>query len=226
VNYSLSVHETRSVPSTGGASNTSLEPVLTEILARLTCSRSKDAPPHQAPLTPRRHFLNHLDVRSSPHDSPPSLHTAALALGRPPSLCRALPSSRHEALSPSALGGRPPHRAARGVLAHFAETGEQRYAQIKEFWARTGRSLVESPSVQRRSICQVRLLLPRAVARGLAIDVRADFGRTPAFANTNCSSGPTRCLQPAQRDQSLRRRPRPWPCSRPCRRRPGPCHHS
>ena len=30
-----------------------------------------------------------------------------------------------------------------------AKAGEQRYAQIKEFWARTGRPLVESPSVQR-----------------------------------------------------------------------------
>jgi len=30
-----------------------------------------------------------------------------------------------------------------------AKPGEQRYAQIKEFWARTGRPLVESPSVQR-----------------------------------------------------------------------------
>ena len=30
-----------------------------------------------------------------------------------------------------------------------AKAGEQRYAQIKELWARTGRPLVESPSVQR-----------------------------------------------------------------------------
>ena len=30
-----------------------------------------------------------------------------------------------------------------------AKAGERRYAQIKEFWARTGRPLVESPSVQR-----------------------------------------------------------------------------
>jgi hypothetical protein len=30
-----------------------------------------------------------------------------------------------------------------------AKAGEQRYAQIKEFWARTGRPLVASPSVQR-----------------------------------------------------------------------------
>jgi hypothetical protein len=30
-----------------------------------------------------------------------------------------------------------------------AKAGEQRYAQIKEFWARTGRPLVESASVQR-----------------------------------------------------------------------------
>jgi len=30
-----------------------------------------------------------------------------------------------------------------------AKAGQQRYAQIEEFWARTGRPLVESPSVQR-----------------------------------------------------------------------------
>ena len=30
-----------------------------------------------------------------------------------------------------------------------AKAGEQRYAQITDFWARTGRPLVESPSVQR-----------------------------------------------------------------------------
>jgi len=30
-----------------------------------------------------------------------------------------------------------------------ATAGEGRYAQIKEFWARTGRPLAESPSVQR-----------------------------------------------------------------------------
>jgi hypothetical protein len=30
-----------------------------------------------------------------------------------------------------------------------AKAGEQRYEQIKEFWERTGRPLVESPSVQR-----------------------------------------------------------------------------
>jgi hypothetical protein len=30
-----------------------------------------------------------------------------------------------------------------------AKAGEQRYAEIKEFWERTGRPLVESPSVQR-----------------------------------------------------------------------------
>jgi hypothetical protein len=30
-----------------------------------------------------------------------------------------------------------------------AKAGEQRYAQIKEFWEHTGRPLVESPSVQR-----------------------------------------------------------------------------
>jgi hypothetical protein len=30
-----------------------------------------------------------------------------------------------------------------------AKAGEQRYAQIKDFWARTSRPLVESPSVQR-----------------------------------------------------------------------------
>ena len=30
-----------------------------------------------------------------------------------------------------------------------AKAGEQRYAQIKELWVRTGRPLVESPSVQR-----------------------------------------------------------------------------
>jgi hypothetical protein len=29
-----------------------------------------------------------------------------------------------------------------------AKAGEQRYAQIKEFWERTGRPLVESPPVQ------------------------------------------------------------------------------
>jgi hypothetical protein len=30
-----------------------------------------------------------------------------------------------------------------------AKAGERRYAQIKEFWARTGSPLVESPSAQR-----------------------------------------------------------------------------
>jgi hypothetical protein len=30
-----------------------------------------------------------------------------------------------------------------------AKAGEQRYAQITEFWARIGRPLVDSPSVQR-----------------------------------------------------------------------------
>jgi hypothetical protein len=30
-----------------------------------------------------------------------------------------------------------------------AKAGERRYAQMKEFWARTGRPLVESSSVQR-----------------------------------------------------------------------------
>jgi hypothetical protein len=30
-----------------------------------------------------------------------------------------------------------------------AKAGEQRYEQITEFWSRTGRPLVESPSVQR-----------------------------------------------------------------------------
>jgi hypothetical protein len=30
-----------------------------------------------------------------------------------------------------------------------AKAGEQRYVQIKELWSRTGRPLVESPSVQR-----------------------------------------------------------------------------
>jgi hypothetical protein len=30
-----------------------------------------------------------------------------------------------------------------------AKAGEERYAQIKEFWARTGQPLVESPSMQR-----------------------------------------------------------------------------
>jgi len=30
-----------------------------------------------------------------------------------------------------------------------AKAGERRYAQIEEFWAGTGRPLVESPSVQR-----------------------------------------------------------------------------
>ena len=30
-----------------------------------------------------------------------------------------------------------------------AKAGERRYAQIQEFWASTGRPLVESPSVQR-----------------------------------------------------------------------------
>ena len=30
-----------------------------------------------------------------------------------------------------------------------AKAGEQRYAQLKEFWARTGRPLVEAPPVQR-----------------------------------------------------------------------------
>ena len=30
-----------------------------------------------------------------------------------------------------------------------AKAGERRYAQIKEFWARTGRPLFESPSMQR-----------------------------------------------------------------------------
>ena len=67
------------------------------------------------------------------------------------------------------------------------------------------------------------------------IDVPATGGRTPVFANTNCSSGPTQCLRPnrpPRQGQPFRRRAAPWSLSRRCpgpsrcsrRRRPSPSH--
>ena len=69
----------------------------------------------------------------------------------------------------------------------------------------------------------------------LLIDVPATGGRTPVFANTNCSSGPTQCLRPnlpSRQGQPFRRRAAPWSLSRRCpgpsrcsrRRRPSPSH--